>query len=457
MKIKLRVSIGRSVESFFLMSVFFVIFSRSLFPEQDKMLTLKDAVDLTLKNNQDLEKYSNTVLSLKSTLDQKKKNFLPDLNLSGNYNKNYFKTADNTGTFLGDNSGTFSLSLSTNLVLFDGFFNISVKKQALSRYESSKHTYSRTEQQVIYNTILNYLDVVLSKELIRVGNENLKTQKLLLVRIKDFFNAGKKAAVDVHYQNAEIANSQYQLLNWENNLKLAKVKLMEGMGFATGLDFDVIAPGSEDPTKIVDLDKRDIFELAKKNRPDLRSAELSIDAATHGLRSAKSGLYPRVSLTGNISSRYSSVSHSYSFSDQLLSNNPSAAVGVSVSVPIFDKGATKNQVSQARLDLENSRIDFVKINNQIWGDLIQAESDYRTGLRQVEVAKAKLAYSKIAFESMTERYHVNASTITELSQTRAQYLQSQYDQVDAGLNLYRQGITLLYQVGDIKKILALIK
>jgi outer membrane protein len=341
--------------------------------------------------------------------------------------------------------------------LFNGFFNISEKKQALSKYKSSRFTYSRTEQQVIYNTILNYLDVVLSRELIRVGNENLNTQKLLLVRIKDFFNAGKKAVVDVHYQNAEIANSQYQLLNSEKGLKLAKVKLMNGMGLASDLNFDVIAPRSYDPAIMVDLEKEEIFDLAKKNRTDIRSAEFNIDAANHGLRSAKSGFYPRVSLTGNISSRYSSIANTYTFSDQLWNNNPSASIGVSVSIPVFDKGSTKNQVAQAKLDLENSKIDLVRINNQIWGDLIQAESNYRTALRQVEVANAKLEYSKIALESMTERYHVNASTITELSLVRAQYLQSQYDQVDAGLNLFKQAITLLYQIGDTEKMLALVE
>ncbi len=457
METELRMSKNRSIWSFFFMSAFLVIFATSIFPEQAEILTLNDAIELTLKNNQDLSKYANTVLSMKSSLNQKKMDFLPELNLSGNYNKNYFKTADDSGEFLDDNSGAFSLSLSTNLVLFNGFFNVSAKDQALSKYESSRYTYSRTEQQVIYNTILNYLDVVLSRELIRVGNENLNTQKLLLVRIKDFFNAGKKAAVDVHYQNAEIANSQYQLLNSEKALKLAKVELMNGMGLASGLDFDVIAPGTEDPAKMVDLDKEEIFDLAKKNRSDIRSAELGIDAAKHGLRSAKSGYFPKVSLTGNISSGYSSLSNSYTFSDQLWNNNPSASVGVSVSIPVFDKGSTKNHVTQARLDLENSRIDLVRINNQIWGELIQAESNYRTALRQVEVAKAKLEYSKAALESMTERYHVNASTITELSQSRAQYLQSQYDQVDAGLNLYRQGITLLYQIGDTEKMLARVK
>ncbi len=457
MKIKLRMSAERLMWQFFLMSLLLVIFSISIFPEQTKILTLNEAIKLTLKNNQDLSKFGNTVLSMKSILNQKKMNFLPDLNLSGNYNKNFFRTADNTGEFLDDNSGTINLGLSTNFTLFNGFYNVSAKNQAFSKYESSRYTYSRTEQKVIYETILNYLDVVLSKELIRVGTENLKTQKLLLVRIKDFFKAGKKAVVDVHYQNAEIANSQYLLLNSEKGLKLAKVQLMEGIGLATGLDFDVITPESDDPAGMFDLKKEEIFELAKKNRSDIRSAVLNIDAAKYGLTSARSGYYPKISLNGNVSSGYSSMSDTYTFSDQLWKNNPSASIGVSVSIPVFDKGSTRNQVTQAKLDLENSRIDLVKINKQIWGELIQAESNYRTAIRQVEVAGAKLEYSKIALESMTERYHVNAATITELSQARAQYLQSQYDKVDAKLNLYKQGITLLYNIGDTEKMLSLVK
>ncbi len=445
------------VKSVFYGSLFLIIFSLGIFPETPEILTISESIELTLKNNQDLFKYANTVLSMKSNLDQKKKNFLPDLNLSGNFSKNYDRIADDSGEYMSNNNRNFNLSLSTNKILFNGFFTVSDKARAFSLYKGSRNNYTRTEQTVIFQTILNYLDVVLSKELIRVGNENLNTQNLLLVRIKDFFKAGKKAAVDVHYQNAEIANSQYQLLNSEKGLKLAKVKLMEGIGFISGLEFDVVIPAIDDPANFVDLDKPEILKLAKENRSDLKAAELSIDAAKYGLTSAKSGYYPKISLFGDVSSGYSSRDIINSFSDQLWNNNLSASVGIAVSIPIFDKGLTRNQVTQARLDLENSRIDLIKVKTQVWSELIQAESNYRTAIRLIEVAGAKLEYSRSALESMTERYNVNAATITEVSQARSQYLQSQYDQVDAKLNLFRQGITLLYQIGDTEKMLSLVR
>ena len=58
---------------------------------------------------------------------------------------------------------------------------------------------------------------------------------------------------------------------------------------------------------------------------------------------------------------------------------------------------------------------------------------------------------------MTERYNANAATITELSQARASWLQARYDQVDAELNLFRQGVTLYYQMGDTEGMLSPIR
>ena len=52
---------------------------------------------------------------------------------------------------------------------------------------------------------------------------------------------------------------------------------------------------------------------------------------------------------------------------------------------------------------------------------------------------------------------MNAATITELSQARASWLQARYDQVDAKLNLFKQGVTLYYQMGDSEAMLSLIR
>ncbi|MCK4888418.1 MAG: TolC family protein, partial [Candidatus Aminicenantes bacterium] len=140
-----RMSQKRSfVQSVFYGSLFLIIFSLGIFPETPEILTISESIELTLKNNQDLFKYANTVLSMKSNLDQKKKNFLPDLSLSGNFSKNYSKIADDSGDYLSNDNSNFNLSLSTNLVLFNGFFNVSDKARAFSRYKGSRNNYTRT-------------------------------------------------------------------------------------------------------------------------------------------------------------------------------------------------------------------------------------------------------------------------------------------------------------------------
>ncbi|MCK5221771.1 MAG: TolC family protein, partial [Candidatus Aminicenantes bacterium] len=145
------------VKSVFYGSLFLIIFSLGIFPETPEILTISESIELTLKNNQGLFKYANTVLSMKSNLDQKKKNFLPDLNLSGNFSKNYDRIADDSGEYMSNNNRNFNLSLSTNKILFNGFFTVSDKARAFSLYKGSRNNYTRTEQTVIFQTILNYL------------------------------------------------------------------------------------------------------------------------------------------------------------------------------------------------------------------------------------------------------------------------------------------------------------
>ncbi|MEN8152929.1 MAG: TolC family protein [Acidobacteriota bacterium] len=440
--------------------VFFIIFivpGFFLFPEGTKVLTITNAIDLTLRNNHDISIYKNNILSKKSFLSYKKKSFLPDLNLSLNYSHNKTKTPDSTGELINSNYKNMDLRLIATRTLFDGFRNVAERKQADFMYKGSVYTFSRAEQTAVYKTILNYLNAILAKEMIEVGKENIKTQKVLLARIEDFFNVGKKAAADVHYQKAEIAESEYQLLNFKKGLELAKAKLLEGIGITSFTGFEIRTPKIEDFKKYKKMNAKEMYEEAKKFRSDLKAAQSGIDASKQAVRSAKSGYYPNISLFGSLTTGFTELNNNYSLTDQFWDLNPSISAGISVSFPIFNRGSTKNFVTQSKLDLENKKTDLSRINNRVFSEIIQADSNFRIAFKQIDAANAKFDYSKIALESLTERYNVNAATISELSLARSQYLQSGYDQINGKLNLFRQVITLLYQIGDIEGLLSVIR
>lgn len=427
-----------------------------MFPDSIKVLTITDAVDLTLKNNYDISIYKNSISSKKSFLNHRKKNFLPDLNLSMNYSFNKTQTPDTSGEYVNADYKNMDLRLTTDKMIFDGFRNISERRKAYFLYQGSIHTYSRTEQTVVYKTILNYLNAVSTKEMIEVGKENIETQKILLARIEDFYKTGKKALADVHYQKAEIAESEYQLLNFKKGFEIAKVKLLEGIGITPFSGIKIKTPEAEKFSNLKMRNVKDMYEDAKKFRSDMKAVQTGIDAAKQGVRLAKSGYYPKVSFFGSLTSGFTGLNTKYSLSDQFWNLNPSLSAGISVAIPIFDRGGTKNLVTQSKLDFENRRTDLVRLNNQILSEIIQADSNFRTALKQVDVAGAKFEYSKTALESITERYNVNAATISELSFARSQYLQSGFDCINGELNLFRQVITLYYQIGDMEGLLSVI-
>lgn len=68
--------------------------------------------------------------------------------------------------------------------------------------------------------------------------------------------------------------------------------------------------------------------------------------------------------------------------------------------------------------------------------------------------ESKLTYALQALHSYEERYRVGASTLIELTDARAQYVQATFDQVQAKYDLVTQEIAVTYYLGNMKQMLA---
>ena len=84
-------------------------------------------------------------------------------------------------------------------------------------------------------------------------------------------------------------------------------------------------------------------------RPEIRAEQLRLDGAAKQVQIAKASYAPSLSLSAGMGTNYYNGSFSsQGFWDQ-LNTNFSQYVGVSLSIPIFNKFSTRNQVRSARL------------------------------------------------------------------------------------------------------------
>ena len=174
------------------------------------------------------------------------------------------------------------------------------------------------------------------------------------------------------------------------------------------------------------------------NRPDVRSAERSLEAAFYATNQARSAFYPSIMLSGNAGWTNSAGS---------MIVNPgkfiATAIG-SLTQPLFNKGANIAQLKIARAQQEEAKLSFQQA-------LLNAGSEVNEALVKYQTAQEKSAYYdrqiislNKALESTSLLMKHGNTTYLEVLTAQQTLLSAQLSQV-ANRFTEMQGMINLYQ------------
>jgi len=421
-----------------------------------KTISLKNAIDTALKTNVDLRQAASLTESKEISVRRSKTDFLPDLRLSLGASQSYGKNeAQLSNNFKWEHSNSMNFSVSSGLEVFSGFGRIAALRQSQLQLDAQRKSLARSREQVINETVQQFVLVVLDGDLTNVDQQNLEAQNKQLTQIEAFTTAGRRPIVDLYQQQALVADAESRLLVDQRDYKVDTYKLLQIMGVRPETGYSIVAPDMDGMTNaLVGLVGEDAAQKALKGRADLEAQRLQVEAARKQITASRAGYWPSLSISAGAGTSYRSAG-SYDFGDQFYTNNLNASVGVSLSAPIFDRLATKSSVDQAKVQLRQAEFDVVKLELQAEVDVRQALEDYATASKAVDVAQAQSKYSEQALRSMEERYRVNASTLVELTQARATSLQSTYNLINARYGRLLKGVAVLYYAGRIGDVLPL--
>jgi outer membrane protein len=422
----------------------------------EQVLSLEQAVRIALKKSPDLAQQVNAVESADISLSQQQTDLYPDLAIAATGSKRFDQASDQTNSQTESRSFTsISTELSSSINLFNGFADIAAIKSAELELGAVQETLSRAEQTLVFATISNFIQVLTDRALIQVEEENLKENRKLLESIEAFYQAGRLAISDLYQQQAETKQAELDLLDAQRTLNVSKLLLMQTMGLAPTVRYQVTTPDLEKlslPLADEELDQLSLLALA--NRSDVKAQQRQVEAAGQQIRQSQSGLLPKVDLFASLASGYSSLGDGDYFSDQFMEDNLNATVGVSFSLPLFDRYLTRNNIAQAKIVQRNEQLTLKQTQLQLGLEISQAIQEYRTTQKQVEVVESKLTAARQSLQSYEERYRVGASTLVELTQSRTQYVSAAFDQIQAGYDLVTQGIAVSYYLGNLESLFA---
>lgn len=425
-----------------------VLALRPAFAADARIIAFRDALQIALEQNSALRLAENAARASDITVNQARGQFYPDLAFSSRGAQSYGRNFDESeGRVFETTTKTLSVRLSSSVTLFDGFGNTATLNQARLDGQASDRDLTRTRETVVFTVASNFLLLVQQQEQLRVRRESLAAESELERQIQNFVDAGARTVADLYQQQSNVAAARLAVVQAERAAQLAEVDLMETLQLdpAGAYQFE---PLPYDAAATRDAPTFDaMLASAYAQRADLRAEEDRLEAAGQGIRIAKSARWPTISLGTDYGTNYTSAAD-FSVSDQ-FDQRRGGAVGLSFTVPIFNRGNTTAAVRRAELEADNAQIALDALRTQVGLDVRRAYLDFNAAREQLSAADSQVKAAELALQAAQDRYQAGAATLVELTQARAAQVEAASALVTAKSNLVFQRTLVDYFTGEL--------
>ena len=419
-----------------IVTVFFSLLMMDANAQENKALTLNDAIALSIKNSKQLKlskaRIDEAVAATKEASEAK----LPDASISGSYLR-VTKPDLKLKTGGSDSAGGFS-SPTVKQALY-GSANVSLPIYSGSKIkygiESAKYLEQATrldaendKQEVVLNTIAAYINLYKANIAAKLVEENLEQSRK---RDTDFINLeqnGLLARNDLLKAQLETSNFELSLVDAQNNIQLATVNMDLMLGLPETTTFSLDSSSISQPGDIKTITEYE--QLATQSRSDVQALSYRQKSADAAIKIAKGDYYPSLALTGG-----------YVAADipGFLTVTNAVTFGVGVKYDIASLWKTKSKVQQAQARAQQVMVNEDILNDNIHLSINQAYQNYLSDIKKIEVNKKAAEQAAENYRISKNKYENSLLLLTDLLEADVSQLQAKLD-----LSISKADVVLAY-------------
>ena len=212
-------------------------------------------------------------------------------------------------------------------------------------------------------------------------------------------------------------------------------------------DIDITIPEISDEKAMVTLPAyQDVYNAALELRPEIKSNRLSIDAADMQISMAKSGYQPSVSLIANVgTSTATGIGTNW---NTQFKNNLNNNIGVSISIPLYDRRQTKSNVEKAQLSKQSSELNLQSAQRQLHSTIEGYWLDAYSAQKKFIAAKTSVESNQASFDLVNEQFKEGLKHLAELNTAKNNLLQSQQDKIQSKYTAVLNTVLLKFYGGE---------
>lgn len=400
--------------------------------------TLQDCLDYALKHNIQVQKNRINEERGEVTLWQDKGALFPSLSFSTNQSVGYRPFTEVISVVQGDQvtstrsnvtyQGTYGLN--ANVTLWNGGINYKNIKQQELQNRITALTTEQSELTIQEQIAQLYVQIMYTKEAEKVNEQLLGTAQSQYDRGVEMMKQGQMARADVVQLEAQLSSAKFSVVNSRTQLANYKRQLKALLELDLNTAFDVAGtiPTDEQVLAVVPS-AQEAYAKAIDVRPEIKSAELSIEAADMQLNIAKRGFLPTIGASASLGSNHTTGSKN-GWGEQMKTNLNMSA-GLNFSVPIFDNRRNQSNIKTAKLQQLNSKLDLQDKKNALSSTIEQYWLNANNGQQNYIAAKSRVKSQEASYELLNEQFQNGLKNTVDVLQGRDNVISAEQDMLQS--------------------------
>ena len=413
--------------------------------EIPRRLSLKEAIELALKNNLSVRVAGTQVEELMGTRERREASLLPHVSgnlLANRQNVNLgalgFTSIPNIpipSVIPAFNHYDSRILASQPLIDREAYHNL---KATEKQVQASKLTYQDTRDLVVRETAGLYLDSEVGLAEVAAAESRVTTSQALEKLARDQHDQGLATAVDLVRAQVQLARDRQTLLVERDAYQTSLLALARFMGISPGTPLELAGHMEFHPVPAPPIDEA--LRTALEARSDYRSLLSQRESLVEQEKAARARYFPKLSVNGDYGA--------------LGTAQTMAGIGEiqgTISISLFDWDRTgQRKELESRVRRLNEQID--DLTRGIEQDLRKALLDLDSTASQVSVTESALTLAERELALAQDRFRNGVTDNIEVVTAQDTLASAQDDRIMALARHTDAGMALARALGDTEKI-----
>ena len=310
-------------------------------------------------------------------------------------------------------------------------------------YELSELKKVKTEEEVIYNTVVAYYQILFinEQEKLLLQNQTRLSKTIPIVKLQYEKGVAKKMDLDRVQVNLNNILANQEILKTKKELAFNNLKY--NMSFS--LD-STIAIDTNYSKELIDLNTySDTANI--KNKIELKLLRKNLQLQSVLYKKTQAAYFPVLSFYA----KYAGQTLGNKFAESFKHWSPIAALGIKLEVPIFDGFRTQSALKQAKLNIESIKENVSMTEEGLKLQMKNSETQYSEAVKNIDINKTNMDLARNILDVVTLQFQKGVIGYSDLLSSESAYKEAELNYLSSYVDLLNAKLEIDKANGNLNK------